>query len=537
MANGGPENGTAKRRPIRRLPPNKRQGRWDLRLEEARARREAALAGQGEPADDASSATPPASPVDLPDERDLRRTPAAPRHRDPFTAPAEAPGVPPALVPEDEGDAPAGAPVKPASEPRSRQKKTAGLSRRLLWGGLSYGLLAAAVVYTLFETGILPPKPSAPERLATSPLQAAPSDPLAGPAGAPALTGDPPRSAPAPATPGAVALPSGAYRLLSTPPAPLNRPPPRLAEAVPRPSPLPSLAAPAPPPLETVATMRFDERYRGRPAMMPFNLNNLISTTAPPPRLLVIPVPDPVPEIAVTPTLLIPLRLTPPAPRPGIVVPVFEASDEDARPRARPVPDAGDSLSPEEALSASDTQDDAFDGAPLAEAGSEPLADNVPQPALPEDNATPEPLPTADASPPDVTPSAPPRDGRVVLFAPSITSDTELGVLGAQIRAMGFGDVTERRHGFGIADTQIRYYFAADRPAALDLAQTFDGDVRDFTGFTPRPEPGLIEVWLPGEAPVSRSATAPAAPEPPERLSPVEAVGRTLNRIIDDILP
>ncbi len=52
---------------------------------------------------------------------------------------------------------------------------------------------------------------------------------------------------------------------------------------------------------------------------------------------------------------------------------------------------------------------------------------------------------------------------------------------------------------FTISDTHVRYYHDHDRGAAEELAALFDAGARDFTGYAPSPDEGLLELWLSGE--------------------------------------
>ncbi len=77
--------------------------------------------------------------------------------------------------------------------------------------------------------------------------------------------------------------------------------------------------------------------------------------------------------------------------------------------------------------------------------------------------------------------------------------------------------------GFSVGKTNVRYYHPEDRAAAEQVAAlTADLtgaplEARDFTDFRPSPNPGVIEVWLEGNAPAARrAAPVAAAPAQPQ---------------------
>ena len=93
----------------------------------------------------------------------------------------------------------------------------------------------------------------------------------------------------------------------------------------------------------------------------------------------------------------------------------------------------------------------------------------------------------------------------IVLHIPNgaQASDTE-ALIGAASGA-GFEIAATRPAGFKISRTNVRYFHKKDAQAARALAQAIDGRFRDFTSFTPPPDPGVIEVWLKGQGSPART--------------------------------
>jgi uncharacterized membrane protein len=71
------------------------------------------------------------------------------------------------------------------------------------------------------------------------------------------------------------------------------------------------------------------------------------------------------------------------------------------------------------------------------------------------------------------------------------------------LKAAGFA-AEVRAIEFPIPTNSIRYFFDADRAQAEALRGSLEGQlpgdaaltVMDFTSYQPRPQPGLIEIWL-----------------------------------------
>ena len=104
------------------------------------------------------------------------------------------------------------------------------------------------------------------------------------------------------------------------------------------------------------------------------------------------------------------------------------------------------------------------------------------------------------------TPQMPTFAGlEIVLHIPNgaRASDSE-GLLTAASGA-GFEIAATRPAAFEISRTNVRYFHAGDAQAARALAQAIGGRFRDFTNFTPPPEPGVIEIWLKGQGSPART--------------------------------
>lgn len=78
--------------------------------------------------------------------------------------------------------------------------------------------------------------------------------------------------------------------------------------------------------------------------------------------------------------------------------------------------------------------------------------------------------------------------------------------LAAKLDAAGFTVTETAETGVTIRETNVRYYHQADSEAAQALAARLGVTARDFTGFSPTPPQGMIEVWVQGPA----TDTAPA---------------------------
>ncbi|MEM9974510.1 MAG: hypothetical protein AAF771_10035 [Pseudomonadota bacterium] len=114
---------------------------------------------------------------------------------------------------------------------------------------------------------------------------------------------------------------------------------------------------------------------------------------------------------------------------------------------------------------------------------------------------------------------------RVSVSAPTGRAPWEMsGVIDA-LNAAGFEAFAAGAVSFAISADHVRYYHTSDRAAATAVAASFGGAVRDFTGFSPKPAAGTLEVWLAGRAlpEASPPAPTPQAPPTPAALPPTLA--------------
>ena len=153
-----------------------------------------------------------------------------------------------------------------------------------------------------------------------------------------------------------------------------------------------------------------------------------------------------------------------------------------------------------------------------------PVAFTIPRAALPEGALTapaptiPDatPLPVALAIPEAVTPGSsadmplapqdlpPPVSPTTAGFilsvhAPATLSDTDIEEVAVALSEVGVETITPKPVDFTISETNIRYFHPADRAAAEDLAGALGARLRDFTGYSPSPPAGTIELWLAGK--------------------------------------
>lgn len=86
----------------------------------------------------------------------------------------------------------------------------------------------------------------------------------------------------------------------------------------------------------------------------------------------------------------------------------------------------------------------------------------------------------------------------VVLLVPAFVPQASAEEAITAAAALGIPVDQTRRASVSISRTNIRYYHEEDAEAATILASGIGGIARDFTDFTPPPNPGVIEVWLEG---------------------------------------
>ncbi len=79
-------------------------------------------------------------------------------------------------------------------------------------------------------------------------------------------------------------------------------------------------------------------------------------------------------------------------------------------------------------------------------------------------------------------------------------SAAEATAIVAKLQAAGFSVLDTAETRVAVSATNVRYYHAADADAAQAIAAQLGATARDFTGFSPVPPAGRIEVWLKGTA-------------------------------------
>ena len=125
----------------------------------------------------------------------------------------------------------------------------------------------------------------------------------------------------------------------------------------------------------------------------------------------------------------------------------------------------------------------------------------------------------------DTSVASPPLPGSslVYLNVPVTVSEEIAAAALETLRAAGIGEVFLASVSIPISRTNVRYYFDADAAHAGRIADLLEPalgeggvEARDFTGYDPKPEPGTIEVWFAGDAPIARERTviATRAPSP-----------------------
>ena len=122
---------------------------------------------------------------------------------------------------------------------------------------------------------------------------------------------------------------------------------------------------------------------------------------------------------------------------------------------------------------------------------------------------------------PDVAPATPfdqvassqdaaPSDGppvEIVIHAPPSVGAEARGTVMDVLREAGYRPDAPATVNLSIRETQLRYFHASDRPAAEAAAALLGARLRDFTDYRPSPKAGLVEVWISGEGPRTRSRT------------------------------
>ena len=182
------------------------------------------------------------------------------------------------------------------------------------------------------------------------------------------------------------------------------------------------------------------------------------------------------------------------------------------------------------------------------------IAANPPPP--PEPSAAARRVPVAvDAGPAvparAITPAALPdrpfalslEGARIVLSAPSGADAAAIASAMRALEEANPGGLTRADARVTIRTANVRYFHAADRSAAAEIATLLgaalgsEPEIRDFTDFTPPPSKGAIEVWLPGDAPASTAGRV-ARPQSGPAAAVMDSVRRArgaLERALDSL--
>lgn len=145
-----------------------------------------------------------------------------------------------------------------------------------------------------------------------------------------------------------------------------------------------------------------------------------------------------------------------------------------------------------------------------------------------------------DEAPPALEPVSLLETARVFVHFPQSSRSTATAAVDT-LRSAGAGEAESMAVGFSIGSSNVRYYHAADRDAAMAVVEILSSsmpdapELRDFTDYRPQPNPGVIEAWLAGDSPrapvtTPRSADVSSAPQAasPTGEAEAEAVERIL---------
>lgn len=115
----------------------------------------------------------------------------------------------------------------------------------------------------------------------------------------------------------------------------------------------------------------------------------------------------------------------------------------------------------------------------------------------------------------ETSPVAPPRPSdressldsslRVTILKPRQASTEFADRLAASVRSDGHEFANVRDTDARISTRNLRFFHEADRAQAVALADRYQAELRDFTGFSPKPQEGSVELWLSSEPGEERS--------------------------------
>lgn len=168
----------------------------------------------------------------------------------------------------------------------------------------------------------------------------------------------------------------------------------------------------------------------------------------------------------------------------------------------------------------------------LPEATPLPVALAVPEAVTPGSSAD---LPLAPQDlPPQVAPTTP--DFTLSVHAPATLSDTDIEEVAVALSEVGVETITPKPVDFTISETNIRYFYPADRAAAEGLAGALGARLRDFTGYSPSPPAGTIELWLAGKGNATPKVVTRSAATKKVRRKPQPSQADILkNRLIQQL--
>ncbi|WP_171230858.1 hypothetical protein [Ruegeria sp. HKCCA6707] len=133
------------------------------------------------------------------------------------------------------------------------------------------------------------------------------------------------------------------------------------------------------------------------------------------------------------------------------------------------------------------------------EAVIERLEDAIASALTPRPLVRPEPVENSDVPDEAATPALENRaDFR--LFAPNRLSEGTVQAVVSELEATGHQLSGTARVGFGITQTNVRFYHPEDAEKAKALAEDAGALLRDFTGSRAKTPNGVVELWLAGES-------------------------------------
>jgi hypothetical protein len=169
----------------------------------------------------------------------------------------------------------------------------------------------------------------------------------------------------------------------------------------------------------------------------------------------------------------------------------------------------------------------------LPETQGTPVSYSVPAVADPQTGPGDFPLAAQDAPLPVARP-APTEEFTLIVHAPATLTEAEIATAADAFEAAGFGAITPKTVDVNIRETNVRYYSAEDQGIAARLAGVLGARLRDFTGFSPKPPEGTVEVWLAGRG--SATAAKVSAKPAKTKKNRAAAAGPSQVQILKDRL-